>query len=80
MTHPQFKIMEIVMDNGKRTETIWSKSLMFKNDAARIMNFLNKKNAEFTDVNNSHYWVVVDKNHNTVLTQRIRDIVESRNK
>ena len=80
MTHPQFKIMEIVMNNGERTEAIWSKSLMFKNDAARIMNFLNKKNAEFTDVNNSHYWVVVDKNHNTVLTQHIREIVGSRNK
>ena len=80
MRHPRFKIMEINIENGIRTEKIWSKSLMFKNDAARIMNFLNKKNAEFTDVNNSHYWVVVDKNHNTVLTQRIREIVELRNK
>ena len=80
MLHPQFKIMEINVKNGIRTETIWSKELMFKNDAARIMNFLNKKNAEYADVDNAHYWNVVDKDHNVVLTQRIREIVESRGK
>ena len=80
MRHPQFKIMEINVKNGIRTQTIWSKELMFKNDAARIMGFLNRKNAEYTDVDNAHYWNVVDKNHNVVLTQRIREIVETRGK
>lgn len=66
MTHPKFKIMEIKVENGNREESIFSKQLMFKNDAERVMRSQNRNYATYTDIDNAHYWIVVDKNHNAI--------------
>lgn len=71
MNHPKFKVIEININNGIKEEKPFTKFLMFRNEAARTMDFMNQHNGSYEDINNCHYYVVADKENNIVLTQRI---------
>lgn len=62
MRHPAYKIIEVRIKDGIRTEEVVSKELMFKCDAERVVNWKNRNDAVFLDANNSHYWQVINKN------------------
>lgn len=64
--HPKYKIMEVDIRDGKKTENIVSKYLMYKCDAVRVVKYKNSHDATFNDDNNQHFWLVVDKSHNPV--------------
>lgn len=78
MRHPAYKIMEVEVINGKRTESIMSKQLMFKSDAERVAQFHNGKDATWSDVENMHYWMVVDKENRPVLMPRMSNYAEKK--
>lgn len=71
MVHPKFKVMAVNIHNGKRTEEIVSKSLLYKDEATRLMEYLNRHNGIYNDVDNCHYYIVVDKEHQAVYCQRL---------
>lgn len=71
MRHPAYKIIEVINKDGIRTEKVASKELMFKCDAERVINWKNRNDAVFLDANNSHYWMVADKDHHPVSIPRL---------
>lgn len=64
MRHPQYKIIEVNIKDGIRTEKVVSKELMSKCDAERVVKWKNQTDAVFLDADNSHYWQIVNKNGN----------------
>ena len=61
MTHPKYKIIEVNIKDGVRTEEVVSKELMYKCDATRVVNWKNREDATYIDYDNQHYWQVIHK-------------------
>lgn len=59
--HPEYKIIEVRIENGERSEKVVSKELMYKCDAERVVNWKNRADAVSIDFDNSHFWQVVRK-------------------
>ena len=74
MRHPAYKIIEVRIKDGIRTEEVVSKQLMFKCDAERVARYMNGKDATYNDINNSHYWMVADKDHHPVSMPRLSNL------
>lgn len=59
--HPEYKIIEVKIKDGIRSEEVVSKELMYKCDAQRVVDWKNRTDATFIDADNSHYWQVIRK-------------------
>ena len=62
MVHPKYMVMAVNINKGKRTEEIVSKFLMYKDEANRFSDYMNRHNSVYNDNDNCHYYMVVDKN------------------
>lgn len=58
MRHPKNMVVSINKRNGLETREVVSKELMFKGDAERLANYLNKKDSVFND-NGDGFWYIV---------------------
>lgn len=61
MIKPQYKVIAVTIDNGKRTEEIVSKTPMYKYEANKAMIYMNLHNGVYNNADNCHYYIVVDK-------------------
>lgn len=61
MRHPAYKVIEVRIKDGIRTEEVVSKELMFKCDAERVVNWKNRTDATTIDYDNAHFWQVIRK-------------------
>lgn len=59
--HPEYKIIEVRIKDGERSEKVVSKELMYKCDAQRVVDWKNRTDATFIDSDNKHYWQVIRK-------------------
>lgn len=59
--HPEYKIIEVKIENGERSERVVTKGLMYKCDAQRVVNWKNRTDATFIDSDNKHFWQVIRK-------------------
>ena len=60
MRHPKNMVVAINKRNGLETRRVVSKELMFKGDAERLANYLNKKDSVFNDNGDAFYYVVTE--------------------
>ena len=60
MRHPKNMVVAINKRNGLETREVVSKELMFKGDAERLANYLNKKDSVFNDNGNAFYYAVTE--------------------
>ena len=61
MIHPKYQVKAVNITDGKKTEEIVSKFLMYKDEAERMANFMNRHESVFNDEDNRHYYIVVEK-------------------
>lgn len=59
--HPEYKIIEVRIENGGRSEKFVSKELMYKCDAQRVVNWKNRTDATVINYDNAHFWQVIRK-------------------
>lgn len=58
MRHPKYQIVSVLVKDGKQLEEVVSKSLMFKCDAERVVNYYNKTDSTINK-DGSGYWYIV---------------------
>ena len=60
MRHPKYQMIAVTRLNGKDTEEVVSKELMFKCDAERCVNWLNSQNSVFFDDGDGYWYYVAE--------------------
>ena len=61
MVHPKYQVKAVNVTKGKQTEEIVSKFLMYKDEANRMADYLNRHESVFNDDDNCHYYIVVER-------------------
>lgn len=59
--HPEYKIIEVYIKEGVRSEKVVSKELMYKCDAEMVVNWKNRTDATAINYDNAHFWQVIRK-------------------